>query len=185
MFNIPCFRIKLSYNKLNKEGRNINFNKLKFNESKVKDDLSSFKSEDEDSNLESSEIYVNEHLTLNCYECKENTDTKFWRIVTKLGWADRSDRICDRYTLNRISREEKDFLRINIITYVRELNIVIEPLNMFINTENELDNIEKYNFLYHIIGKGSLFYRACISDPEFCKYIIHNEEQPLYSILCL
>lgn len=45
-----------------------------------------------------------------------------------------------------------------------------------------LSDVQVKNFLYHIIAKGKIFYQGTLSDPNFCLYLINDNEYGFQSI---
>ena len=115
-----------------------------------------------------------------------NPDTEFWRIITKLNWRDRSERVCNRRNVLGLNLYEIRFLRENITKYVHQLQIVVEPLGILSNENFRGNDRERSikNFLYHIVAKGVDFYNGCIIEPTFCQYILGEKEyQDIYTHL--
>ncbi len=110
---------------------------------------------------------------------------EFWRIINKLNWKDKSDGICNKYTIYKLSSKERNFLKLNISIYTQQLQLIINSDDSEINASFiELSSTDKQEFLYHITAKGVDFYNACILEPAFCQYILgENEIQTLYAYL--
>jgi len=110
-------------------------------------------------------------------------DITFWKIIHKLNWRDRSELICNRRTLSKLTTEEQYFLKIYIISYFDELQNVIKTTGIFTDSYfNIPENV--LNFIYHIIAKGREFYNVCIIEPTFCEYILGEMEvQNLHTFL--
>lgn len=108
-----------------------------------------------------------------------NNEEKFWNYIQKLSWRDKSEAKCSDNNLMNLTRNDLNFVVHNIDIYASALLDVMNS-DIMIDFNEE----KKKNILYHIIGKGSQFYHACIIDPEFCSYIIgENEFYPLYSYM--
>jgi len=101
---------------------------------------------------------------------------KLFALLAGLRWCDRDEHIMQPRQLNRIDCSELRWLMPVMMKISDELFTAIH------STTGALDDMEveqKYNFLFHIIAKGQQYYFSCITDPEFCTFLLPNNFQPL------
>lgn len=105
---------------------------------------------------------------------------KAFRNLALLGWRDKDEAIMNRKCLNKLSRYY------SITELVKVMNKLAADLESAISTVtgalDSMEDIERKNFLYHVIAKGETMYYHSLEDPDFCLYML-DQYQPLYTFL--
>ena len=108
---------------------------------------------------------------------KENESV--FNAMLSLNWRDKDEALMSSSSLNRIT------LDIWTDIYQPMKRLSDELFNAISSKTGALDDMnqdEKYNFLFHIIAKGEAMYYQTIADPEFCLYLL-DQYQPLYTMV--
>jgi len=108
-------------------------------------------------------------------------ETKMFDLFTDVGWCDKDSGIRRSSSLSRVDQQDLRQLMPIMVTLADKLKVAVNNCTAALET---LSAEESYNFLFHVIAKGRQVYFSCITDPEFCTYLIPtNQYQPLYTIL--
>jgi hypothetical protein len=102
---------------------------------------------------------------------------KMFILLTKLNWCDVDERCITYNVLNRINCDELKQLIPDMIKIADEL---FDSVNTKTGALDDMEETDKYNFLFHVIAKGHQFYFSSITDPIFCTYLFPDQ----YGLLC-
>lgn len=104
-----------------------------------------------------------------------------WEIISKLRWPDSDEQTASSlYILNRLSRGEILILKNFIYHHIDVLRRTFREYEIL----SQLSEIEKTDFLSHIVAKGKEFYDNIIEEPMLCLPWIENRLfQPFYTYL--
>jgi hypothetical protein len=113
----------------------------------------------------------------------QRSDTLF-QLLTGLQWRDKDEAVMKPQQLNKINLVQ---LRQLLPTMRKLADELFTAIHSNTGALDDMDEEDKYNFLYHVIAKGSQFYFSAITDPEFCMYLLLDEDnkqyQPLYTYI--
>ena len=127
----------------------------------------------------SSDNSSNSFVPISQMSYPEKTDILFG-LLTSLNWCDKdSGTRCIR-DLRNIDTTKLNQLMPTMFKLADELYTAVHS-----NTGalDDMEDIDKYNFLFHVIAKGQQFYFSCIVDPEFCTYILPDQYQSLCNFI--
>lgn len=105
------------------------------------------------------------------------THDKFWRWVSGLGWADRSDGHnpeMAKYLLRQLTKDDHaEMLKV----YRQLFDTMKETLCRFL-AGYDMNESNRDILVSHVIAKGEEFYMAAAADPDFLGYLISDANAP-------
>ena len=109
-----------------------------------------------------------------------NNIIKFWTLINRLRWKDLYEQKLSENHLLKFKKEDINFI------YIFGRDHLYNPLyDKYKDRLNYLDDVEKKEFIWHIIGKGNHNYKymiECGDDDDFWQYIL-IQKQPLYTYI--
>jgi hypothetical protein len=105
---------------------------------------------------------------------------KLFTLLESINWCDKDERIMTMRNIKNLTTANFEWLIPTMINLADKLYCVVQRAT---GSVDYLDSDEKYNFLFHVMGKGEQFYNNSIIDPSFCTYLLPDEYQPLWSFI--
>lgn len=112
---------------------------------------------------------------------QQSFDNDIWKLINKIAWVDKDEIVRTQQYI-----DQKIFIKEQRRDLYRGMLRFAEPLaDKFLNLDvyEALNEEEKNNFLFHVIGKGSVFYNFSLSSPDIALYLFNGQIQNLYSFL--
>jgi len=100
------------------------------------------------------------------------SDSDFWKLVQRLNWVDKSDRICNKYNMRGISKPQRVILQNEFSCRMGDLSDSLDNISAFSNLSLSV----QCDVINHIIAKGKDFYIACVTDCSWAEFIIEGKE---------
>lgn len=107
----------------------------------------------------------------------DNTE-EVLQFLYNLNWRDKDEGIMNVNYLKNIDIRK---LATYMPTMIKLSNDLLTALNNRIPINN-LTELERKNFLFHAMSKGSNYYYSCMDDPDFALYLL-DQYQDLYTAL--
>ena len=183
-------------NKANKEKKTVVKKKIKKKTQKIRYPL--IRSEDNADELSDSNISSNSDEKLNPdidtieslfaslhthnikIEFNNDVVADVLQWCDKLRYFDKDERKLNKSILQNIPVIT---LRNKLKNMVVVANDLLQSIRETVPEVNSMNMEDKYNFLFHIIAKGTTFYKAVKNDPTFSMYLLSNQYQNLFTLM--
>jgi hypothetical protein len=113
-------------------------------------------------------------------EKKVSVNDRLFQLLNQLNWKDRDEEIMQQSRIKRVNIAELKSYTLVIDEFASNLSNVLKAHSP--NIFRDMSDTQITDFLWHIVAKGKVFYDACMSDPEFCLYLI-DQYQPLNTMI--